>query len=183
MSSEIDLLLERAREGDSVAKQEVLQYLSVRFRLIALRRVKDKEAVEDIVQESCLAVLEKYQTQTFSVGFEQWAWGVLSNNIKNYFRRVVVESQRFAGQQSPENQPAQSTSEVDTHLEASILSCLEKICGVNRRFARILSLVYQGYKAEEICRIMKISKANCHVMLHRGRAMLKSCLREAGHDL
>lgn len=176
-------LLQRAREGDKDAEKEILQYLRVRFNLFATRRIRDKEAAEDIVQDSCMTVLEKYKAETFTVGFEEWAWGVLAVNIKSYFRRMSVENRRIASEHSASDLQNIPAKVVDTELEMSILGCLEKIAGVNRRFAQILSLVYQGYRTADICRILKITDSNCYVLLHRGRAMLRQCLNQKGYEI
>jgi RNA polymerase sigma-70 factor (ECF subfamily) len=177
------LLLQQAREGDKTAENEILRYLHVRFSLFAIRKIRDKEAAKDIVQDSCMTVLEKYKVETFTVGFEEWAWGVLSVNIKNYFRRISVESSRIASEQSADDLKNLSAKDVDPMLEMSILDCLERIVCTNHRFAQVLSLVHQGYRTSEICRMLNISESNCYVLLHRGRAMIKKCLGQAGYDV
>ncbi len=177
------LLLKRAKEGDKTAEREILQYLHVRFSLFATRRIRDKEAAEDVVQDSCMTVLEKYKAETFTVGFEEWAWGILGVNIKNYFRRISIENKRIDSAHLASDVHDLSTREVDPELEKSILDCLERIVGTNRRFAQVLSLVYQGYRTSEICKILEISESNYYVLLHRGRAMLKKCLGQAGYEV
>lgn len=183
MSNDVQQLLQRAREGNAAAEQEILQYLHVRFSLFATRRIRNKEAAEDVVQESCMTVLANYRTETFRVGFEEWAWGVLRINIKNYFRRTTKENQRIAAEHSADDLGSLPARAVDTDLEMSILDCLEKIARINPRFARILALVYQGYTTSEMCELLKVTSNNCHVLLHRGRAMLKSCLSRAGYEI
>ncbi|MCK5126271.1 MAG: RNA polymerase sigma factor [candidate division Zixibacteria bacterium] len=176
-------LLQQARDGDKTAEKKIFQYLHVRFSLFATHRIRDREAAEDVVQDSCITVLEKYKAETFTVGFDEWAWGVLQINIKSYFRRTSVENKRITSEQSVNDFQNIRAKDVDPDLEASILNCLEKITTENSRFAQVLSLVYQGYKTLEICRIMTISNSNCHVLLHRGRTMLRKCLSLGGYKV
>ncbi|NIO21904.1 MAG: hypothetical protein GTN76_14535, partial [Candidatus Aenigmarchaeota archaeon] len=86
----MDELLSKAREGDEKAERELFQYLFVRFKALAKRRIGEGEA-EDIAQEACLTVLEKYKTQTFTKGFETWAYGVLKMKIGNYMQGLMVK--------------------------------------------------------------------------------------------
>ena len=50
MTSLINTLYNRAREGDSDAQKELFEQLYVRFRLFVHHKVKDKSAAEDLVQ-------------------------------------------------------------------------------------------------------------------------------------
>ncbi len=181
--SNMEHLLQRARDGDKTAEKEIFQYLHVRFSLFATRRIRDKVAAEDVVQDSCKTILEKYKAKTFTVGFEEWAWGVLQINIKNYFRRTSVENKRIASERSANDFQDIRAKDVDPDLELSIMNCLEKIAAENGRFVQILGLVYQGYKTSEICQIMGITSSNCHVLLHRGRMMLRRCLSRKGYEV
>jgi len=183
MTDNVRQLLQRARDGNTAAEKEILQYLHVRFSLFATRKIRNREAAEDVVQESCMTVLANYRTETFRVGFEEWAWGVLKINIKNYLRRASVERQRIAGEHLADDLGSLPARTVDADLEMSLLDCLEKVARINPRFARVLALVYQGYKTSEICEMLKVSSGNCHVLLHRGRTMLKECLRRGGYEI
>ena len=85
----IPQLLDRVKAGDKQAEQELLGNLLERFRVFATHRMRNREAIEEVIQDSCLTVLTKYKNETFTVGFEAWAWGVLRINIKNYFHFSV----------------------------------------------------------------------------------------------
>ena len=64
LSINMDQIFARAREGDEKAEQELFKYLFVRFKTLAERRIGKGEA-EDIAQEACMTVLQKYKTETF----------------------------------------------------------------------------------------------------------------------
>ena len=179
----MNLLLQQAKDGDKTAEKEIFQKLHVIFSLFATRKIKDKAAAEDIVQDSCKTILENYKTKIFTVGFEAWAWGVLHINIKSYYRRLSIENKRIAPENSLDDFKTVPAKNVDHDLERSILSCLDKIAAENRRFVEVMNLIYQGYKTSEICRIMNISGSNCHVILHRGRKMLRKCLSRKGYEV
>lgn len=112
--------------------------------------------------------------ETFKVGFEPWAWGVLRIKIKNYFHQLSIQAGRETDKSQIEETSA--ATDIDPELERNLIECLKKIAGKTRRFARILNLFYQGYKTNEVCEKLSINRNSCHVTLHRGRSMLKKCL-------
>jgi RNA polymerase sigma factor (sigma-70 family) len=174
----METLLLRARQGDKDAENEIFETLLVRFRLFAGQKIGDREAVEDIAQKACLTVLQKYKTQEFSVGFEVWAYGVLRMNIKGYYHQVIAERDRSAPGISIETVKAPEPENVDPHIELMLLKCLEKVVRVNPRYARILNLVHLGFKSDEICQKMKITRNNFYVTLNRARSLLWTCLNQ-----
>lgn len=169
-------LLSRARSGDQGAEQEMFEHLLCRFRLFARRRIGDVHAAEDVAQDACLTVLQKYQRQTFTKGFEPWAWGVLQMHIKAYCRRRLDDRETLVAD-PPDQTPA---GDLDPALERQLLDCLARIAAVNRGYARALVLIYQGHSTEAICARLGIPRNHLYVTLHRARAQLRKCLDGGG---
>lgn len=173
-------LLQRAIEGDESAENELFKYLAVRFRVFARQWIMDRPALDDIVQESCIIVLKKYKTETFTTSFEAWAYGILRNNVRRYFQ-VLKAQKATSDMDAMEHQPVQGLSQpLDPVMEHQLSQCLKRIIAVNRRYARILNLVHQGYTIDEICDRLKMNRGNLYVTLYRARAMLKACLDKSG---
>lgn len=170
-------LLARAREGDKSAEKQLLEYLFVRFRLFAKHRVREDEEAEDIAQEACITVSEKYKTETFTEGFQAWAYGVLKMKIGNHLQSAAAKRDRIISQSAINGAGGMSSLSSDPDLRRRLFDCLRKILRVNRRYARVLNLVYQGYKTDEICQKLKLSRNNFYVILNRGRSMLRTCLK------
>jgi RNA polymerase sigma factor (sigma-70 family) len=169
-------LLARAREGDKSAEKQLFEYLFVRFRLFAKHRVRQDEEAEDIAQEACITVLEKYKTETFTEGFEAWAYGVLKMKIGNHLQIKAARQGKIVSQSVTNVDAGMFSPSSDPDFRRQLFNCLKKILKANRRYARALNLVYQGYKTDEICRKLKISRSNFYVTLNRGRSMLRICL-------
>jgi RNA polymerase sigma factor (sigma-70 family) len=169
-------LLMRARSGDKAAEQKIFERLLVRFTLIAKRRI-DGDDAQDIAQEACMTILEKYRTEAPAGRFEAWAHGVLYNKIGNFYQHRDVRRTWHAGVRAYE--PA-SVSEpgLEHDLRRQLLECLRKlICG-NRRYARALNLVSQGFGTDEICQRLAVQPGYLYVILNRGRKMLTECLKK-----
>lgn len=167
--------LNRALEGDEKAEKELFQYLFVRFKAFAKRRIGDGDA-EDIAQEACLTVLQKYKTEKFTIGFEAWAYGVLKMKIGNHIQGLMVKQKRLVPESEADQNQMSSSPESDYDLKRKLIDCMRKIIKHNPPYARVLNLIYQGYTTNEISGKLKINQNHLYVMLNRGRGMLKSCL-------
>ena len=171
----MDDLLARAAGGDEQAERELFQYLFVRFRTLAKRRIGEGEA-EDIAQEACLTVLQKYKSEKFTKGFEAWAYGVLKMKIGNYMQGLMVKQKRLTREEEAERTTKVATAEPYYHLKRKLMECLKQLIKPNQLYARVLNFVHQGYKTDEICRRLRIKSNNFYVILSRGRRLLKTCL-------
>ena len=169
-------LLARAREGDKSAEKQLFEYLFVRFRLFAKHRVREEEEAEDIAQEACITVLEKYRSERFTEGFQAWAYGVLKMKIGNHLQSAAAKQSRIMTQPATNWVRGMSSPSSDPVLRRRLVDCLRKILKVNRRYARALNLAYQGYETDEICKKLNLGRNNLYVILNRGRSMLRTCL-------
>lgn len=171
---DFDSLYLAARQGDESARELLFGHLSERFRTIARYRVSDRQDIDDIVQEALLTVTKEYARIDLDSGFALWAAKVLDNRILRYFRA----RQRQPSSLDPSSDVISSGENPDTDwdLRARLLGCLAKVSTRNRRYARILNLHYLGYTTEDIGEKLEISPNGLYIILHRARAMLKSCL-------
>ena len=165
----------KAREGDEKAERELFQYLFVRFSALAKRRIGKGEA-EDVAQEACLTVLQKYKTETFTKGFEPWAYGVLKMKIGNYMQGLMVKQKGLAPESEADRATSASSPAPNYDLKRKLIHCLKQIIKRNRLYARALNLIHQGYQAYEISQRLRVRPNNLYVILNRGRRLLKTCL-------
>jgi len=167
-------LLTLARSGDKAAERKIFERLLVRFTLIAKRRI-DGDDAQDIAQDACLTILEKYRTEAPADRFEAWAHGVLYNKIGNFYQHRNVRRTWHAGVRA--YAPAiVSEPGLEHELRRKLLACIRKLVHGNRRYARALNLVFQGFRTDEICQKLAIQPGHLYVILNRGRRMLIDCL-------
>ncbi len=173
----MEQFLNKAMTGDKLAEKQLFERLFVRFKYLAKRNIGTEDC-EDLAQEACMTVLEKYKDEKFTVSFTAWAYGVLKMKIGNYLQ----SKQRMSGKQSPLNEEINLSpdSTIEPGLIQLLIECIKKISRAYLRYARTLNLNYQGYSTEEICKRLDITTSNYYVTLNRGRAMLKKCLEEGG---
>lgn len=181
MSSPLDDLLHRARQGDPTAEKEMYQYLFVRFARIAKRTVGSDQEAEDIAQAACLTVLDKYKTCNFEKGMAAWAYGVLKMKIGNYLQSARVKLEVTAEGLHDGSSVLAAVAPDNPHLRASLLECLKLLIKENQRYARVLNLRYHGYETEEICRRLEITRSNLYTITSRSRDALRECLEGRRH--
>lgn len=173
----VDEIWARVRDGDGAAEEEIFQHLLVRFNLLAKRRLGDREA-EDVAQEACLTILEKCRSGGSVRYSDAWAYTILRNKIGNCLqtretRRKTMLEEAIAGDLDTLPQPTEIPG-----LRSKLVGCLRKIMKMNPRYARVLSLTYQGYKTDEICRRLSIKPGHLYVILNRSRKMLNDCIEK-----
>ena len=170
-------LLEKAKSGDKNAEKEIFSHLFVRFKYLAKRRIGE-ENCEDLAQEACMTIAEKYKTEEYTVGFAAWAYGVLKMKIGNFLQA----KKRLSGKQKSfdNGYVLNRASDPDPDLKRALIKCIKKVAREYRRYARALNLTFLGYDTEDICRRLQIKPGHYYVVLNRGRAMLKECLRTEG---
>lgn len=173
-------LVEKARSGDKAAERQLFAKLLVRFRYLAKLKIGEDNS-EDLAQEACLTVFEKYKEESFTVGFLPWAHGVLKMKIGNYLQKKtrLADRQQEIGEETDFIDRASSAS-FDPDLKRFLLECLRKIIEAGGNYARILNLAHQGFGTAEICDRLGIRANNYYVALSRGRTMLKDCLESKG---
>ena len=168
--------LTRALTGDRQAEEQLFRILRARFTTIAKRRIREPDEAEDIVQQACTTVLEKYRTAEFRRGFEAWVYAVLRMKTGNYLQSKKVRQERFAADTAGGTPGASAAVQPDWDTETALIDCLKKIIKVRPRYARALSLSYQGYGATEIAERLHVTKSNMYSILNRGRSILSQCL-------
>jgi len=173
-------LLERALAGDEEAEKELFQYLFVRFKLFAKRNIGGEQDAEDIAQDACITILEKYKSQSFTSSFESWAYGILRMKIGNFLQKKEVRKCVQLSNPNVANMTGSMSNCCDHDLRRRISDCARKIINSYPRYARVLNLIHQGFKINEISEKLDITPNNLYVILNRGRLILKSCLKTGG---
>ena len=154
-----------------VESLESFRYLLVRFQVIAKRRVGDAEAAKDIAADACVTVLQKYKNEDVR-NPAAWVYKILRHKVGNYWsKKKDLESQVEPVKVLEET--ADDPNGVDRIM---LVRCFRRLIKRNRTYARVLNLVHQGYKTDEICQRFKITANNLYVILSRARSLLKSCV-------
>jgi RNA polymerase sigma-70 factor (ECF subfamily) len=169
-------LHERTQTEDKAAEEELFKVLSARFHLFIRQKVLNKQDVEEIVQNALTAILENYKGISFKVSFAAWAQRILENKLTDYYRSKRRHKDRF--QEFTASETTADSGDPDPDFKNTLLDCLKKVNAANKRHARVLTLRYQGFRIDEICEKLGLTKNNCYSVLSRARSMLELCLEK-----
>ena len=94
-------LVDRIRQGDAVAEEEVVRLFSERIRLMALARTRNSDAARDLTQEVLMSVVSALRRGQLREAEKLGAFihGTARNIINGYFR---------SRSQQPEHEPLSS---------------------------------------------------------------------------
>lgn len=173
--NELEKLAKMAQNGDQSAEKTLFEQLFVRFAAIAKQRLKEDYS-EDIAQDACLTILEKYKSLPPANDFMPWAYQVLRNKIGNFLKNSKLRDARVAYAADIEKLGGGDQTHSDFELKQKIISCLEKMAESNPDYLVIIEMKHQGYTTDEICDKMKIKANHLYVLLHRCRTLLYECI-------
>lgn len=166
----------------------------LRFASLQLR---DEHLAEDVVQEAMVAALDGEKQFAGRSAVKTWIFAILRNKIVDAIRQksrsvnfsalLPEEAEMDEAFETlfkpnahwlPEERPADwGDPEAALHQEqfwAVFEACLKHL---PESTARVFMMrEFLEFDTTEVCRELKISTSNCHVILHRARNGLRRCL-------
>ena len=163
---------------DGPSKEFVTEITAVQRRLYGFVRtlVYDREMVDEIVQETNVALWEQFERFEAGTNFAAWACRVAWFKVLDYRRSQKVRRLRFADT-LVETLAAESI-EVSDELDAERFALEQCVAKLTQRHRDLVSLYYE--KRLSLTQIAATLSTNSNAigqMLHRVRATLRSCVR------
>jgi RNA polymerase sigma-70 factor, ECF subfamily len=160
----------------------------------AFMRLRNREAAEDIVQETLLAAWRSRENFAADSSERTWLIGILKHKLADHWRRSarqpsesldaapddeVVEKTFDATQGGHWRVPPSVWDHPDAALEQQqfwqvFVDCLGALPPAQAQAFSLCEL--DGVKGEEACKAMEVAATNLWVMLHRARLRLRQCL-------
>jgi RNA polymerase sigma-70 factor (ECF subfamily) len=197
-------LLDRLRTGDTAAFSAMVDEWSPVMLRVARRYVRDREAAEDVVQETWLGVVTGLARFEARGTVRSWAFSILINRAKSRRDRDVrvvpssvltgtepsgstVDPARFQGPDGDHpghwtstGTPRRWAQPEHAVLDREIRHVVEQALGQLPARQRLVVEMrdVEGMSAEETCTALRLSPENQRVLLHRGRAVVRSALED-----
>lgn len=159
----------------------------------AILQLRDPHLAEDAVQETLVAAIENRSKFSAQSSPRTWLVGILKHKILDVLRRRAREPQLNVADGEDENElvdalfnehgrwsaPPQAWANPEQSLENARFWEIFEQC--NQRMplntARAFMMrEFMDMSTGEICQELSISPANCWVLLHRARLVLRECL-------
>ena len=188
--------------GDQSVSPEALVALRGDMLRFARLQLRDAAAAEDIVQESLEAALRRASTFAGQSVLKTWVFAIVRNRIVDHLRQsqrsvnlsslgdddgapsgdeqldaLFNDSGRWRAAARPAAWPDPEASMRSRQFWRAFEDCLAQLPPNTGRAFMMREVL--GFEPAEICERMGIRSGNCHVMLHRARMKLRSCLERA----
>ena len=165
----------------------VAQYGNYLFGF-ALKRVRDRSAAEELVQETFLAAIRSLDRFEGRSTVKTWLTGILKFKIIDHFRKSsrevltgddYIQDRQFKEDGTWGDLPARWKSDPQKLYEQgefmnTLYRCLAKL--TEKTATVFMRKEMDGYATEEICKELGITATNCWVIMHRARSVLRKCL-------
>jgi RNA polymerase sigma-70 factor (ECF subfamily) len=200
------VLVTRLRSGDASAFEEIVDGWSPAMLRLARSYVSTDASAEEVVQDTWLAVLKGLDGFEGRSALKTWVFRILTNVAKTRGvreHRVIpvsalgpavdddgptVDVARFQGPDSahpgawtddgaPQRwEPSPETLVLSAEIRGLVEDALAKLPERQRRVVELRDVL--GFDADEVCAALDVSPANQRVLLHRGRAKIRSALED-----
>ncbi len=172
--------MRQAQAGDQAAYATLLVLLASATRQFARARLGAVPWIDDVVQDTLLAVHRARQTYDPGRPFAPWFYAVASNRLIDAIRRERrVTSREIASDVLPESVVEETVGRdaIDVEaIRAAVASLPE------RQRAVIERLKFQDQSVREVAGRLSMSESAVKVTAHRGYQTLKRLLRARRHE-
>lgn len=165
------------------AMEELLARYDRRIRSCARQMAYDRDAVEDLVQETFLRVLSSLPGFEGKSAFSTWLYRLAHNTCIDTFRRTIRQQARRTGKDDQAlleeflaRDDDQEAGDPETHLEHELAACyvgwlLSTLSADNRRVIELRLL--EGRSTEEVAHLLGTTVDGVKSRLRRARAQLR----------
>lgn len=91
-SREDDVLVRRARGGDEQAYTELVEKYQRALYFHIMKMIKDKEQVNDLVQEAFVKAFDNLNTYSTNYAFSTWLYRIATNHTIDYLRKKKLKT-------------------------------------------------------------------------------------------
>jgi RNA polymerase sigma-70 factor (ECF subfamily) len=169
-------LLISGLEGDAHAYHAFLDQLSGHLRSFLMRRLSGiPDEVEDIVQESLLAIHDKRHTYDRSQPIGAWAFAIARYKLVDFFRRREIKDS-LSDHVEDEHEFFLSTNMDAAEAHRDIMKLLGLL--PDRQRIPIEFTKLNGFSVEETVRMTGMSESAIKVGVHRGLKALVKAIRD-----
>lgn len=165
----------KAQQGDPQAFHQLYELHHKRVYALCWRMLANKESAEDLCQEVFVQLWQKISNFRGDSKFSTWLHSVATNIVLGHLRKQKSWIQRVF---SIEDQLVEEKAKpMADHAELSMLD--QKIQALPER-ARIVFVLFaiEGYRHEEIAKMMKMAVGSSKAQYHRAKNLLKESLSE-----
>lgn len=157
----------------------------------ALWRLRDRDAAEDIAQDTWIAAWQARASWNGKGKLRSWLAGILRHKVLDHLRAKYRNGVPAEEELEPDTglevfddrgmwkEPAATWGDPSEALESAAFWVVLETCArvmPESQYRVFVMRELDELETREICSTLAISQENCHVLLHRARMKLRLCL-------
>ena len=163
-------LINRCREGDSLAQFEIYKLYYKAMYNTCLRIVNDTTEAEDIMQESFFKAFEKIGTYKNEVSFGAWLKRIVVNSSLGFLKRKKLLAIPLEEASGLHNKQEESTEDFVPESVERLRDAMQKLPD---GYKLIVNLVLvEGYTHDEVANMLNINASTSRSQLARAKKRL-----------
>lgn len=166
----LDRTVARARGGDSGAFEELYRQHAGRIYALCLRMTADPARAEDHTQDTFVAAWRKLSSFRGESAFGTWLSSVAINLVRGAWRAEIRDAAHLEASVAAPRSSAPASGPRAVDLERAIARL-----PTAARHVFVLHDV-EGFKHEEIARLLGVTPGTSKSQLHRARGLLREAL-------
>ena len=165
---EEQVLAERCRQGDNLARKELYEQYAGRMLGVCLRYAGDRETAQDLMHDGFLKLFDSFDKFTWrgEGSLRAWMERVMVNTVLQYLRKNDVMSQSAAP----------DASAVDTIPQKVLMQFISELPAGYRTVFNLF--VFEDKSHKEIARLLGINEKSSASQLVRAKAALAAKVKE-----
>jgi RNA polymerase sigma-70 factor, ECF subfamily len=170
----IEAVMRQALAGDKRAYAAALEYCVRILRPYLSRRVADKAAIEDLLQEILISIHKARHTYDAMRPFAPWVFAIAHYRLKDFLRVRYKDRLHYAADISE----MEISGDMNvTESSFTYESIREEVRLLPQKQASILELMHsEGYTAKEVAQRLGMTESAVKVAAHRAYKVLKTKL-------
>ena len=175
MKPSFEELAQQAQQGDKKAYAQLLTQLSSKGRAFILKRLSQRNDVEDIVQEILLSIHHTLPTYQPQQPFEPWFYTICRYRLMDHLRSSYRKNAHESNLEEPEKEDSEEKNVTETlENREQVNKALQILSEKQRKI--VLMMKVHGYSAAEVALKMNMNLSAVKVTAHRALKKMKDVL-------
>jgi len=188
-SLEDDVLVKKAKGGDEKAYKEPVDKYERALYFHILKMVKDREQVEDLVQEAFVKAFDNLNTYSTNYAFSTWLYRIATNNTIDYLRKKKLKTLSIdkpmktkdgeMEMQLPDESASTDRNIIKKQRKKIVQNAIEDLPEKYRKVIELRHMEEKTYK--EISDILDKPLGTVKAHIFRARELLYKALKDKRH--
>jgi len=188
-SLEDDVLVKKAKGGDEKAYKELVDKYERALYFHILKMVKDREQVEDLVQEAFVKAFDNLNTYSTNYAFSTWLYRIATNNTIDYLRKKKLKTLSIdkpmktkdgeMEMQLPDESASTDRDIIKKQRKKIVQNAIEDLPEKYRKVIELRHMEEKTYK--EISDILDKPLGTVKAHIFRARELLYKALKDKRH--